>query len=391
MKVLLIHSYYQIRGGEDQVLEQERDLLAQNHEVEVVSFLNAGRIAGLKQFLTQRNNKKSNDEVREKLENFNPDVVHIHNLHFAGGWGVINVIAEQNIPIIMTLHNYRLLCPSGTLFFHGNLFLESLAAGFSWAAVNKKVYRNSKLLTFWLALTLYRNRIGGLLSKIDRFITLTPFAKDLFVKNLPEISPSRFVIKPNFVNQTEGNSIDSIRENHYLFIGRLSEEKGLLVLLDAFKDSNYEIRIAGTGPLESMVLEAQSKYPKNISFLGRLASGQVRKEMAIATALIFPSIWYEGMPLTIVEAFASGLPVIASRIGAMSSMVKEGETGFLFQPGDGRKLKEALKQWELLSTEDRQRYQTHCQRTYSDLYTPKQNAVLLDKIYKEVINNKIQL
>src|SRR5690606_3950382 len=224
-------------------------------------------LAGLKQFLVQANNKRSNKLVEEEIADFKPDIVHIHNLHFAGGWEIISVIKKWDIPLIMTLHNYRLLCPSGILYHAGNLFLDSLSEKFPWQAIKKKVYKNSMLLTFWLGWTLYRVKRSKILDGVNRYVVLTEFAKKLFVSSDLGIAESKYHIKPNFVSPQKGDYRKE-RKEHFLFVGRLSEEKGLDILLEAFKNTGSLVYIAGSGPMEEKVREYTLRYPSNFVFLG---------------------------------------------------------------------------------------------------------------------------
>lgn len=385
MKVLVIHTYYNLRGGEDSVFEQEVALLQRFCNVRVLTFKNLSGTAGLKQFLFQEYNKESNKSVTREIEIFKPDIIHIHNLHFAGGWGLIPVIKSFNIPLIMTLHNYRLLCPSGVLYHDGNLFLDSLSQGFPWKAVKKKVYRNSILLTFWLARTLHRIQRFKVLNLVDRYIVLTEFAKDLFVTSNLGIAEEKFQVKPNCVSPT--NDEHSItREKHFLFIGRLSEEKGLDVLLESFKNTNSLVYIAGSGPMEEKVIEYADKYNSNFVFLGRLNADEIRVEMQKATALIFPSLWYEGMPLTIIEAFASGLPVIASKIGAMESMINHGYNGIHFNVSDREDLLNAVNQWESMPEDSKRAYSRNAYETYLHDYTIEKNLQMMKELYKTLLH-----
>lgn len=384
MKILVIHTYYQIRGGEDQVFEQERDLLSEDNDVRTLIFYNKGGFEGIKQFLNLQNNQNANHELEQILLDFKPEVAHIHNLHFGAGWGLLDILRKYKVPVIMTIHNYRLLCPSATLFNSNGLFLDSLEGSFPWNAVKKRVYKNSVILTFWLAFVNTQIRKKDKLKQLSRLIVLTDFAKTLYLNSKLNLDSNKVVVKPNFVNQ-KLEIVNLERGSHFLFVGRLSEEKGLDVILNAFSNSKFRIKIAGIGPLQGTVEDFVEKYPDNFEYLGKLDSNQVEKEMKTASALIFPSLWFEGLPMTIIEAFACCLPVIASDLGAMSSLICSSLNGLHSEAGNYKDLQAKLEDWGTLSTEAKSKMRKEAFRTYQENYTPKKNYESLIEIYGEVI------
>src|SRR5450432_3476944 len=155
MKVLLIHTYYQQRGGEDAIFEQEYALLLQSEDVETLSFRNRTGPGALLQFLGSVWNIRAAWKIKRAIARSRPDVIHIHNWHFAVGPLAIRVAHKARIPVILTINNYRLLCPSATLLHDGKLFTDSLKDAFPWKAVTRRVYRNSFFLTFWLAFIIW--------------------------------------------------------------------------------------------------------------------------------------------------------------------------------------------------------------------------------------------
>lgn len=384
MKILLIHTYYQIRGGEDQVFEQERDLLSKDNDVRTLIFYNQGGFEGIKQFLNIGNNPNANQKLAQCILDFKPNVAHIHNLHFGAGWGILDILAKYKVPIIMTIHNYRLLCPSATLFNSNALFLDSLEKNFPWSAVKKGVYKNSIILTFWLAFVNNQIRKNSKLNLFSRLIVLTDFAKVLYVNSKLGLDVNKVLVKPNFVNR-KSKIVNLERGDHFLFVGRLSEEKGLDTILNAFANSRFQIKIAGVGPLKNTVESFVVKHPDNFEYLGKLDSNQVEKEMTMASALIFPSLWFEGLPMTIIEAFACYLPVIASNLGAMSSLISSGLNGLHFEPGNYKDLRSKLDDWDTLSLETKNKMRKEAFRSYQENYTPEKNYQSLIEIYEEVI------
>lgn len=384
MKILFIHTQYQYRGGEDAVVFQEMELLKQYHTVEIMYFQNLGGVKGALQFLFSIWNANSTRSIKQKVLDFKPDVVHIHNWHFATGPFFIRKISKLGIPLVHTVHNYRLLCPSGILFHKGSLFTKSLHQSFPWSAVINKVYRSSYLQTFWLAFVVWFHKRMNTWKKIDAYVCLTPFSVDVFQKSNFNVSRDKFFIKPNFTPDLDKIAISG-REPHFLYIGRLSTEKGIETLLTAFKNSPFKLKIAGDGPLRYKVMEAL-KESSAITYLGNLNHTEVLDEMRKAQALIFPSVWYEGMPMTIIEAFSSGTPVIASNIGAMTSMIIHQYNGFLFESASVQDLLQSVTSFDALTSKEKEQIGLNAVAEYKGKYSQELQKAYFDTIYN--INRK---
>lgn len=385
MKVLLIHCAYKFRGGEDTVVAEEMNLLKEaGVEVELLQFSNDENT--LMNLMQLPFNFRSYKKTIQKIKAFGPDVVHIHNVHFAASPSVVYAITKTNTPVVCTLHNYRLLCPSALLFFKGQPFLSSLTSTFPWKAVAKGVYKNSRLLTFWMALSMQVHHWAGTWQRCNRFIVLTNYAKRIFLTSKLGLHEEQFAVKPNFCSIP--HLPPSNPGDYFLFVGRLSEEKGIRLLLSIFSTLPYKIKMAGDGPLKEEVVAAESKY-SNISYLGSLQKEALLPVLANASALLFPSIWFEGMPLTIIEAFACSTPVIASRLGAMDDMVESKYNGLHFEAGDEQSLTECIQQWQGISKEEKSCYRQNARKTYEAFYTPQKNAAQLLSIYEEVIQKEL--
>lgn len=385
MKILLIHNKYQHLGGEDTVVQQEMNLLCENYIVETLFFQNQKGIKGALQFLCSIWNVFAAQTLRKKIKAFQPDVIHVHNWHFASGPILFRIAKKWNMPVVHTVHNYRLLCPSAILMHNNKLFTDSLHQNFPWSAVQKKVYRDSRFQTFWLAFIVWFHKKIGTWHSIDKYICLTPFAVELFQQSNIGLDESKFTVKPNF---SEGSSepFEITRENQFLFIGRLSEEKGIKTLLDAFKTSNHTLRIAGDGPMKEQVLEAQNEF-ENIQYLGSLSREEVKNELLRTQALIFPSIWFEGMPMTIIESLGCGTPVIASYLGAMKSMILENKNGLYFKPGDSKDLLLKIDQFVELTKEEKKAMQENAFNTFKQNFSINKQMEYFKDIYQGVIHS----
>jgi glycosyltransferase involved in cell wall biosynthesis len=386
VKILIIHNRYQQRGGEDTTYEQELELLTQTEEVKTIIFQNANGWRGALQFFFCIWNIRSASKIRRAIVEFNPDIVHVHNWYYAIGPLVIRTVHKMGIPVVLTIQNFRLLCPSSTLLYKGDLFLDSIHASFPWKAVWKKLYRNSFILTLWLAFIIWFHKKKGTWKMTDRYILQTELAKSVYISSSLGTRESQFSVKPNFIRDPLKDPVE--REQFFLYVGRLASEKGIDTLLEAFVNTKQELYIGGDGPLKQLVLQSCNENP-NIRYLGMLDKNTVNNRMRRCSALIFPSVWYEGMPLTLIEAFSLGTPVIASNLGAMSSMIRDGYNGFHFSAGNSGELSEKISDWVRMGKSDKIRFSENARREFELLYTPEHNKEQILSIYRSVMGNKV--
>ena len=329
MRILIAHNQYQQPGGEDIVVAHEHGLLHRaGHKVELCLVSNQA-IGGLGPKLRaawQVNYSPSRrDWMAERIAAFRPDIVQVHNFFPLLTPSIYDACAQARVPVVQTLHNYRVACAAATFLRDGAVCEKCVGSTPYWAAVYR-CYRRSLPGSLALAhlIDTHRRR-GTWRSKVQLFFALTEFARRKFIAaGLPA---ERITVKPNFAPAPAARAE---RERHgALFVGRLSPEKGVGSLIAAWRGVNYPLTVAGAGPLlESLVAGA----PRNVSFVGRLDAQRVAAEMAHAAFLVVPSVWYESFPMAIAEAYAAGLPVLASRIGALAEIVEDHETGRLFAP-----------------------------------------------------------
>ncbi len=382
MRVLIIHCSYQFKGGEDTVVAGESALLKANGvDVEVLLFGNHHHT--LLNLLQMPFNTSAYLKTKKKLKAFKPDVVHVHNLHFSASPSVLYAIKRAGIPFVITLHNFRLLCPSALLFDKGKIFLNSVRQKFPVDAIRRGVYKQSKLLTLWTAMSMWWYRSWGIWGAASRYIVLSRHAERVFMDSALRFRPGQIVVKPNFCFVDTPKS--KTRQDYFLYIGRLSEEKGIDVLLNAFADTGIPLKIAGDGPLRSQVIKQSMQHP-NIEYCGALNKDEVITLLSGCSALVFPSTWYEGMPLTIIEAFGCGTPVIASAIGVMNVMITEGYNGLHFEAGSHPDLLKKIRTWQQLKADDKADFGLNAFTTYQQHYTPEVNLKQLVSIYESVLN-----
>ena len=386
MRILLVHNRYQLAGGEDAVLLSEKALLeAHGHSVSVVAADNDAIQGFLAQVLAAARASysiPSRRRLEAELCRFRPDVVHIHNLFPVLSPSVLYACAAARVPVVHTLHNYRLLCPSAMFFHDGAVCEECQGRVFAWPAVRYACYRNSRLGTFLVAaMTAMHSALGTYSRKVTTFIALTEFAREKFVQG--GVPPAKIRVKPNFIAPDPGQG--GAGGDYFLFAGRLSPEKGIDVLLRAWQELGRAVplRIIGTGPLAAVCAKAAAANPA-IQYLGPRPAPELYHAMGEARALILPSRWYEGFPRTIVESFAKGTPVIAPDLGSMREIIAHQHTGLRFTPGDHRALVEAI-QWALSHPGDWDRMRAEARREYEIRFAAGRNYALLMDIYQDAI------
>ncbi|CAH0351849.1 Phosphatidyl-myo-inositol mannosyltransferase [Aquabacterium sp. CECT 9606] len=376
MRVLMVHNAYQQRGGEDSVVESEVALLREhghevalhlrhNDDVNKVSRLN---VAAQTLWSTQ-----TTREIKALIEKFRPDVMHVHNTLPLVSPSVYWAANSLGVPVVQTLHNFRLMCPQAIFLREGKV-CEDCLGKLPWRAVQHRCYRGSVVQSGAVAVMLSAHRaLGTFQNKVSRYIALNQFCKDKFVAG--GLPAERISIKPNFVSwpaQPEWGG-----RSGGLFVGRLSEEKGIAVMLAAMRLMPAPgVEIIGGG-----AFEAEAKAVAGAGYLGFLPLQDIMARMASAAFLVLPSVCYEGFPRTLVEAYASGTPVIASRLGSMAELVADGRTGLLFNPGDAEDLAAKIE-WAQSHPQEMIRMGQAARQEYEARYTPERNCAELIEIYR---------
>ena len=389
MRILVLHNRYQQPGGEDIVVRAETSLLRANgHQVELLEEDNDGIVSWIDAVKTTAEcvySLPSARKLRRLIERFQPDVAHIHNFFPRLSPSVHYACREANVPVVQTLHNYRLLCPSSTFLRDGQICEDCITKPIPWPAVQHGCYRKSRMATAATANMISIHRALHTWDRtVDHFITPTKFARNKFIEGgLPK---DRITVKPNFVDPDPG--MGTGKGGFALFVGRLAEEKGIATLLSAWTrlSTGTQLKIVGDGPLADTVKSAASTT-RGIEWLGARGRGEVSQLMADAAVLIFPSVWYETFGLTIIEALASGLPVFASRLGAMSELVSDGITGKLFTAGRSDELATAID-WAFSDPIRLESMRHKARREYEAKYTAGANYNLLHSIYQSASNSK---
>ncbi len=385
MKILFVHNKYQQAGGEDSVVFTEINLLRNFGGLVELAFRENDVINSIYSkasvFFSVTYSLKSKLWMTKKIESFSPDIVHIHNYFPLLSPSIYDACIEAAVPVVQTLHNYRTICP-GALLMRGGQVCELCVSGSPYQAILHCCYRNSILGTLAVArMVSYHRSKGTWREKIDRFIALTDFAKNKFVEaGFPE---EKIVVKPNFVENPLNIKSKGLREAKALFVGRISQEKGVSDLMSAWDQLDYPLLLAGDGP--EFERFKNSCNNNAVTFLGAQAKEKVYNLMTHSQFLVMPSICYEGFPLVLVEAFAHGLPVICSCLGSMAEIVEDGVTGLHFEAGNPDDLSKKVE-WMISHSEECREMGENARATYLEKYTPEINYKILMDIYQEAID-----
>lgn len=383
MRVLLVHNRYQQRGGEDAVVDAEAALLASHGvNVERLDADNDAIHGAWSKIQVSVNQITGSSAFRSRLTasiaSFRPDVVHVHNWFPTVSASIFKQCKAAGIPVVHTIHNYRLLCVGATLFRDGRVCEDCIGTSLRIPGIRHKCYRNSALgsavgtvgmLTHWAT--------GTWQCSVDRFIALTEFSRQKLIEGgLPQ---DKIVVKPNFVDPAPQPGPGD--GNYFLYAGRLTEEKGLRTLLACWKKGRdlAPLWIVGDGPLCDEVRQAAATMP-HVRWLGMKRSEEVVWLMERAKATICPSLWYEGMPRVVIESLAVGTPVVASLIGGYPEMIADGNSGALFTAGDENALLQRLR--ELEKTNAFITMRSGARQRFIAEYTGEKNFSLLVNIYQ---------
>ena len=389
-KVLLVHNYYQVPGGEDTVFTNEKKLLEDNgHEVstytrdneELTNFHLFGKLCYP---LNTVFSLKAYKDIKKIILDSQIDIVHVHNTWPLISPSVYYAAFHSNVPVVQTVHNFRLICPGGTLYHNGEICEDSLYKGLR-SSIKKKIYKESLIHTLISATTLKTHRMMGTYKKVN-YIFLTEFNKkkimELNNKGHIIIDESKTYIKPNFVNIDREVIPFEKRNNQFIFVGRLDKLKGINILLEAWKEiKDSDLIICGIGPEADWCNKFIAENALvNVRMMGFVENHKIMDLIAESKALILPTQSYEGFPMTIVESLACGTPVIGSNIGNVGSLIKDGKTGIRFEFDSSRSIVDAVRNLSDITES--------CENVFRNNFHPEINYQQLLRIYENVITIK---
>jgi glycosyltransferase involved in cell wall biosynthesis len=393
MRVLLVHNFYgsENPSGENVAFLAERALL-QRRGIEVVRFERSsdqirsrGALGLMAGGLSTPYNFKTASLVRELALKTKPDVVHVHNTFPLISPSIFRALRDLPCAVVLTLHNYRLFCAAGRPMRNGEACTQCLDKQSVFPALRYGCYRDSRLATLPLALSIALHRqIGTWNEHVDRFIALTQYQREMMIHaGLPA---GLVCVKPQFYPGSPEPIPWIKRDGTVLFVGRLDHAKGVRGLLDAWRELGADaprLDIIGDGPdREVMELQIRTEGLDRVRLLGQLSFDETQNRIADSRLVVIPSTWFEGFPMVIREAFAFGVPVAASDIGSLAELVKEGTNGFLFEPNCPEQIAAVVRRaWA--DQKGLERMATGARQSFLDSYTEDANFAALLSIYEE--------
>lgn len=389
MRILFVHNKYQYRGGEDTTLDMERALLlSKGHDVEVLEFDNdniKGITCRIGTGISSFYNTRSARLLSEKIKTFQPDIIHVHNLFYTASPSILYKARAMRIPVVMTVQNYRLVCANALLLRDGKVCELCVPHTFPLSGIKYKCYRGSAVESALVTgIATVHKMLSTWTGKVNQYIVPSHFLKNKLQHSSLKLREQQVTVIPNLADDTGFDAAG--RTPDFLFVGRISYEKGIDVLLDCFAaNPDLSLVIAGDGPEKSNLLSRIRDIP-GINYVGLQSKEQVLSLMKQSRALIFPSRWYEGLPLTIIEALSTGMPVIASDLGAMPEMVKDGYNGFLFPAGNSVALAERIRHFNAVADRSQELY-LNARQAYLDHYHPETHYRSIMSLYETTIAN----
>lgn len=404
MRILLINNSHSIKGGADRVYFNTAKLLADNgHDIlyfstldqqsEPTEFLKyfvkvsnkrqanfVTKLSGVKDYIY---NKEAYINLSKLITDYKPDIAHIHL--FCGGLSssILKALKMNNIPIVQTVHDYRLLCPANAFLDSNNKICEKcINKSYYKCALKKCVDGNIFFSTMVATEAYYRKYFINPLDFIDYFIFVSKFSQQKHI----EFDPKYRVKSSHLYNFTTTPDVypPAHKGEHYLYFGRLSKEKGLITLLDAAINMKIPLKIVGAGPMFNEILEISHEH-SNIQVLGH-QSGNTLSDIISKSSFIFvPSEWYENNPMTVLEAFAVGKPVIGARIGGIPEIVNEGKTGFLFESRNSDDLERAIQKAQNLSEAEYSEMSANARSFAQSSFSPGSHYSRLIQIYSQIL------
>ena len=405
MNILIVHNYYQIAGGEDTVVANESAMLKKNgHKVILYKRDNSelktmSTLSKLGLPFTTIYNKKTADDICALIKSEKIDVIHVHNTLNLVSAAVYYAARKSGVPIVQTIHNYRLMCPKAT-FYRDSAICEDCINKNLFCALKHKCYRDSFAQTLVCALATKIHRMKRIYS-YNNYICLTEFGKSkLLMINKDSkrkmIDPDKVFIKPNFMPAGNKEPVAfADRKNRFVYAGRLDETKGVDFLLKSWKvlcdnleftgknSDNIELVICGEGPLEKWCSDfVANEKLKNVTLMGKVSHEKVIELLKYARVMILPTRWYECFPMSIAESFSVGTPVIGPDMGNVGAILVNELSGLKYDLNDDRGLADCLLRFAGLR--DIEKMYEGAYKEYLYKYTEEINYRTLMDIYGKV-------
>ena len=394
MNILMVHNRYRFRGGEDVSTDAETAML-RGHGHNVVSFTRdnreipeldargVGRVGpSLRLGVTTIWSRSAHREVKSLLRRQSFDVVHVQNTFPQISPSVLYAARSAGVAVVQSLRNYRMVCANGTLYREGSVCELCMGRVVGLPAMRYECYQDDRIATSAVVALQSIHRLAGSWDRtVSVFIALSRFSAGKHIEG--GVPADRVVVKPNFLADDPGPG-DSDRSG-FIYVGRLSEEKGIDTLIKAWESISAPLVIAGDGPLTPWVAAQAARNPR-IEYIGARSNAEAVKLLGTVRAAIMPSQWHEPFGRGVIEAYARATPVIAARIGALSELVDDGRTGVLFRPGDAADLANAVER--ILSDADPSTMSAAAREEYLSKYSADVNYSQLMAIYDRAIRSR---
>lgn len=405
MKILQINKYHFIRGGSDVVYFNTTKLLREKgHDVHQFAmayeqnetsedavffakntdFMNLGLIDKIKNVSTFFYNKDAEQKLENLLQEFKPDIAHIHIFYGSLTSSILRVFKQHSVPIILSVHDYKLICPS-YLFLDGkNNVCEKCKGKKYYNCVLNTCIKGNKVYSLMFALeSYYRDKFYPPEDYISKFIFVSKFSRNIHINHNPQLQSKSEHIYNFDPTISKLPRKKAYRGDYYLYIGRLSVEKGLGSLLQAFKKRpQYKLKIVGDGPLRELVINSATD---NIEYCGFMKGKELEDVIYSSSFVMVPSECYENNPLAIIETYSLSKPIIAADIGGITEIVQDGETGFLFQSSNVENMIEKLDKSNELSDSEYEKIALNARNFAENNFNPESHYDDLISIYKDVI------
>lgn len=339
MRVLILHNEYQNYGGEDAVFNLERKILSENNiDINYLLFSNHSITTlndKIQTSISIKKNVKNLEIIKIELKQGNYDIIHCHNFFPLISPGLHLLAKEMNIPIVQTIHNYRLFCSNG-FFWKKNSKCQKCLNNNYWGVFHK-CYKNSSIGSYIVKKfqdASIKNKYW--IDSVTLFFVLSNYAKNIFIQN--GIPKDKLYVKPNFIDNINKPTYSFNEKQEFLYVGRLDSTKGILELAEMIRSNNdLSLKIIGSGPLKN---EIENMQCHNLSIAGHISDQKILKdEYSKAKALIFSSKSHESQPMTIVEAMSIGLPIISFNNPSIKEMFGQDYPNELFYSNENELLK----------------------------------------------------
>ena len=411
MKILQINNYHYLKGGSERVYFETSKILEKNgHEVLFFSvkdkesenhhsekyfvkpfdYDNTSYVEKIKHTIEFIYNKEAEENLERLIKNEKPDIAHLHIFYGRLTSSILPVLKKYNIPVVMSVHEYRMLCPAYVMRDNEGDICEKCADGNYFHCIIGKCTKNNLVYSSIAALECFiRDKFFSYEAHIDKFIMVSQFIMDKHIQHKPSLNSKSEQIY-NFIDLSKYTPHFS-HDNYYLYFGRLSREKGIMTLLNVWRNHpDLRLKIVGGGELEKDVMKFIDEHKmSNVEFVGYLSGDALFDAVKRSKFIFVPSEWYENNPMNVIESFALGKPVIGARIGGIPELIKEGFNGYLFESGNLDDLTSTIRKAKSVSDDDYLLLGKNARAFAEDNFNETKYYHKLLKLYDKLLNNRV--